>query len=317
MELRAARAISWATPSLSEASLGYNPENLLLFRVDAAAAGYQGKAMTGFCRLLLGRLAAIPGVSSATVSSDGLFEGSDSGDPIAVEGNTPRGGEAPHARMDQISPGYFSTVGIPILLGCEIENGDAAPAPRVAVINQMFAQVYFAHTSPLGKTVRDTFPGNPDVMEVVSVAGNARINSLRESVRPRIYFPMYNPLWPERKISFEVRTAANPTTVSAAVRKAVGETNEALLPVQMATLPGLVDRSLGDTRFIAALAGLLALLAALLAGIGLYGVMAYTVARQTRSGSRCQGFGTRDWGSGTVSAEPALFGVCGFSVAEC
>jgi predicted permease len=267
---------------LSEVSLGYNPEHLLLFRIDAAAAGYQGKAMTLFCRRMLARLAAIPGVSSATVSSGGLFEGADSGDPIAVEGYTPRGGEFPHTRMDQVGPRYFSTVGIPILLGRQIEDRDAAPAPRVAVINQAFAQVYFAHTSPLGKVVRDTFPGNPGAMEVVGVAGNTRHNSLRDRFGPRLYFPLFNPLWPERSISFEVRTAANPATVSAAIRAAVGETNEALLPIRLETLPGLVDQSLGDTRFIAGLAGLFALVAALLAGIGLYGVMAYTVARQTR-----------------------------------
>ncbi|MGH9406463.1 MAG: ADOP family duplicated permease [Terriglobia bacterium] len=280
--LVAAGVFAHSLARLGEVSLGYNPEHLVLFRVDAAAAGYQGKSMTVFCRRLLDRLAAVPGVSGATVSSGGLFEGADSGDPIAVEGYTPAGGEAPHARMDQVGPGYFTTVGIPILLGRQIEEEDSAPAPRAAVINQAFAQVYFAHTSPLGKTVRDTFPGNPGAMEIVGIAGNSRHNSLREPVEPRIYFPLFNSLWPEREISFEVRTAASPSTDSAAIRQAVGEINPALLPVRMETLPGLLERSLGGTRFIAGLAGLFALLAALLAGIGLYGVMAYTVARQAR-----------------------------------
>src|SRR5205814_10394349 len=135
---------------------------------------------------------AIPGVRRATLSTDGLFQGSDSGDPIAIEGYTPKSGVEIHSRMDHVGPGYFSTLGIPILLGREITARDSGNGPRAAVINQAFAKQFFPNSNPLGKHVRDTYPGNPGEMEVVGVAADAKSNSLRDLARPRIYMPAFN-----------------------------------------------------------------------------------------------------------------------------
>src|SRR5438445_943878 len=110
---------------LGKVNLGYNRENLLIFRVDAAFGGYKGGAIPRFQLDLLRRISAIPGLRGATVSKDGLFSGSESADPIAVEGYTPKPDEEMHSRMDHVGPGYFSTLGIPILMGREIEAQDA------------------------------------------------------------------------------------------------------------------------------------------------------------------------------------------------
>ena len=117
---------------LSEVSLGYNRNRLLLFRLDAAPAGYKGPAIVQLEQTLLAKFSAIPGVRSATLSSNGLFEGSDSGDPIAVEGFTPKYEQEMHSRMDHVGPGYFSTVGIPLLRGREIGPQDAVAELRAA-----------------------------------------------------------------------------------------------------------------------------------------------------------------------------------------
>jgi ABC-type antimicrobial peptide transport system permease subunit len=119
-------------------------------------------------------------------------------------------------------------------------------------------------------------------MEIVGVAADAKYNNLRERTPTRIYAPYFNPMWEHSYAIYEIRTLADPATVSAALRKVVQETNSALPPIQIHTMQVLVDDSLHTDKFIARLAGAFGLLAMLLASIGLYGIMAYSVARRTR-----------------------------------
>jgi len=266
---------------LSEVNLGYRTENLVLFYVDAAPGGYKGDALLRLDRELLDKFNAIPGVRVATVSTNGLFMHSESGDPIAVQGYAPKAGEELHSRMDHVGPGYFSALGIPILAGREIGPLDVAGKPRVAVINQSFAKAYFANSNPLGKIVRDTYPANPGEAEVVGVVADSKSNSLRETAHPRIYFPILNPMWEHINAAYELRTQANPASVTAAVRKIVAETNPAFPTLKIETMTELVADSLNADRFITQLTGGFGVLALLLASIGLYGLMAYSVARRT------------------------------------
>lgn len=267
---------------LSEVNLGYKPENLLLFQVDGAAGGYKGTANLRFQQELLDKFSAIPGVRAATLSSNGLFSHSESADPISVEGYTAKPGKQLNSRMDHIGPGYFSTVGIPVLIGREIGPQDSGNGPRAGVINKTFAEHFFGTTNPLGKKVYDAYPGNPSEVEIVGVVADAKYNSLREKTPPRLYAPYFNPMWEHSYGIYEIRTAADPASVSAALRKTVQETNSSLPPIRMNTMQVLVDDSLHTDKFIARLAGVFGFLAMLLASIGLYGIMAYTVARRTR-----------------------------------
>jgi predicted permease len=266
---------------LSEVHLGYDRENLLLFRIDPLAGGYRGPAVTQLYQQVMDRISVIPGVRGTTVSHNGLFSHSESGDPISVEGFIPKQGEDVDSRFDHIGPGYFSTMGIPIVQGRELGTQDTNGI-HTAVINQTFEKRYFGGVNPIGKHVRDIYPGNPVDLEVVGVVADAKYNSLREKSVPRIYGALFNPMWDQNSAVYEVRTYADPAAVSVALRQAVQETSASLPPITIHTMSGLVDESLQTDRFVEKLSGAFGVLALVLASIGLYGIMAYTVARRTR-----------------------------------
>ena len=266
---------------LSRTNLGYSRENLLLFRVNASAGGYKGDAITHLYQDLLARISAIPGLRGVTLSHDGLFSNSESADPVAVEGYTPKPGDDMDSRFDGVAPGYFSTMGIPILLGREITSQDTNGV-RAAVINETFAHRFFPGANPIGKQVRDTYPGNPGDCVVVGVAADAKYNSLREKTPPRIYLPLFNPMWEQNSAVVEIRTFADTASISASLRSVVREVSPSLPPINIHTMAGLVDDTLQTDRFIEQLSAAFGLLTVLLASIGLYGVMAYNVARRTR-----------------------------------
>jgi predicted permease len=267
---------------LKHVYLGYQRENLLLFQVDAAAAGFKGSAATRLYQELLERVSAIPGLRGATVSHNGLFSHSESGDPISVEGYTPKPGEELDSSFDHVGPKYFSTVGIPLLMGREIEPQDAVGGTRAAVVNQTFVRQFFPNTNPLGKHVRDTYAGNPAEMVVVGVVADAKYRNLREKTPPRIYAPLFNPVWEQAAARYQVRTFADSAAVAASLRQAAKEVAASLPPIEINSMSQLVDESLQTDRFIQQLSEAFGVLAMLLAAIGLYGIMAYTVARRTR-----------------------------------
>jgi predicted permease len=268
--------------NLQSVGLGYPKEKLLMVTVDGLTAGYKDAQLSSLWRDLIDRLRALPGVQGATYSTNGLFSGSESGDQIEVEGYAPQNDKDKGSRFDTLGPQYFSTVGIPLLLGREFGLQDTAASPHVMVINEAFAKKFFAGRSPIGRHVTEKFGDVKAMYEVVGVSRDARDHRLKGDIPPRFYLAADQSMeGPARWATFEIRTAGDPAQILGAVRKAILSVNGDLPIDNARPLADNIDRVNEQPRMIARLCTIFGLVALLLAATGLYGVLSYGVARRT------------------------------------
>jgi predicted permease len=260
--------------NLQHADLGYRKERLILLRVDVQMGGYEEQRRVALFQRLLERVRSTPGVSAASYSKSGLFLGSRSSGHIQVEGYTQEADGKVRSVWDHIGQDYFSTLGIPLLLGREITEQDQSSRNRVCVINEAFARRYFANRNPLGMHV--------DKYEIVGVARNSRVRGVRDEIEPHFYVPAAQPTdVPPRFITFVARTAAEPFSVLAGARRAI-LSEDPNLPITAASpLTEFVNKQMAQDRLLARLSMAFGIVALLLAAIGLYGVLSYGVARRT------------------------------------
>jgi len=266
--------------NLQAESVGYDRAGLVLVRVDPVAAGYKGDEIGRAAVELRHRLAALPGVRSATFSENGLFSGTESGTPIVVEGFKPAGDDDRIARFDQAGPGYFTDVGIPVVLGRDFDERDAAGAPRVAIVNDTMARFYFPNQNPVGRHFQVTGPSDV-TLEIIGVARDAQDHDLRDAPLRRFYVSYMQPIDGITTANFEIRTSGAPGALFGPVRSEIARFDPKLQILSLKTAQALVDESIVTERLIAKLSAFFGALAVLLAAIGLYGVMSYTVARRT------------------------------------
>jgi putative ABC transport system permease protein len=266
--------------NLRNSDLGYSRERLLVVRVDAQTAGYESARRAPLFQELLDRIRRVPGVRAATYSENGLFSGRDSGDQIEVEGYKPKGNKDRGSRWDQVGPGYFSTLGIPMIRGREIAESDHAAAPKVCVVNEAFARLFFDGRNPLGMHITTIFGDKRSVHEVIGVARSARTGRLRGEIEPRYYVPVTQPLAEMDGTIFSIRAAGDPGAALAGIRRAIQKTDATLPIIQAQTLQERLASRVAQDRIMARLAVAFALVAIALAAVGLYGVLSYGVARR-------------------------------------
>jgi predicted permease len=259
--------------NLQHVDLGYEKERLLLVRVDVQIGGYQEPQRLPLFGRLLERIRAVPGVRAASYSKSGLFLGSRSSGYVKVEGYTPEGGGEARSVWDHVGPGHFSTLGIPLRMGREINERDQPSGNKVCVVNEAFAKRYFTGRNPLGMHI--------DTYEIVGVARDSRNRTLRDEVEPRFYVPAAQPIDVPRFITFVVRTAGEPSSVLAAVRQAILSEDRNLPITAASRLTELVEEQMVQDRLLARLSTAFGAVGLFLAAIGLYGVVSYGVARRT------------------------------------
>jgi predicted permease len=279
--------------NLKATETGIALDNLVSFDLAPALSGYDDARASLFYTNLLDRLRSAPGIKSAAFAAVPILAGDEWDSSMGVEGHQVRDGEDIQAFMNAVSPGYFKTMNVPLLEGRDFRSGDAREDATVAIVNRRFAEHYFPGRSAIGKHVG--FGGGPDTkltIEIVGVVGNALYEGPREGVHRQVFIPD----WGKNAAVFYLRTLTTSSTVHALVRDEVRRLDAGVPVYGLKTLEAQLDDTLLTDRLIAMLSAAFALLAAVLAAVGLYGVMAFLVARRARE------LGIRL----TLGAQPAL-----------
>jgi predicted permease len=266
--------------NLESIELGFNRQNVLMFQVDARKAGHKDPEIEAFYANLRRRFSEIPGVGSASLSEDSLVQG-EHGLPINVAGAPPNDAN----RLLTVGPAFFTTMQIPILTGRDFEERDRPGSPAVAVINQVFAKENFKDRNPIGQHVilRQGEEGQPLArdMEIVGVSKNARYGSLTRDIPPVVYMP-YDQGYPRpNQMVYELRTFGDPLRFVNSVREIVRRADGRVPVSEVRSQVEDIDQTINQEITFAELCSGFAILALLIACVGLYGTVSYNVARRT------------------------------------
>jgi predicted permease len=279
--------------NLSNLGPGFPAERLVGFQIDPSRSGYTTERAKVFYRQLTDSLGSIPGVQSVSLAAMRILENNEWDSSVTVEGYNPATPkDRPEPFMNMISPNYFATLGVPIVLGRdftvndnrEVKNGPQPDdwTPTAVMINEKFARLYFQGQNPIGRHIGfGDDPGTHTDMEVIGVVKDIKYTNLRDEIPAQAYIPYLGSHF-LGSMTVYLRTAADPKQVMPSVRAKVREIDANMPIYDMRTTEASISNSLSTERMIASLSSVFGGLATLLAALGLYGVMAYSVAQRKR-----------------------------------
>jgi predicted permease len=266
--------------NLQQVNLGFNQQNLLLFRLQPQQNGYKDEPLVQFYQQLLARLDHLPGVRSATFGKVALIANDNWFFDILLPGETEMTAGGKHITNRQaVRENYFATMEIPLLRGRGFTAQDDQRAPQVAIVSQTFAREFFPNEDVLGKRV--TIIDSKQEVEIVGVVADTKYMSQREEIKPLLYTPWQQEGAAIGEMYFALRTAGEPTALAATVRQVVRELDSNLPVTEVSTQTARAQATLGEERLSARLLSFFGVVALLLAAIGLSGVLAYSVAQRT------------------------------------
>jgi len=257
---------------------GFKPEGVALARFDFSTAGYDARQTDGFCRRLRERLEQQPGVKAVSYD-DSVPLGFSGGnwETLEVEGYVPGRNENMKIYRDLVSPGYFDLMKIPLVEGRDFDLRDDATTQKVMIVNQEFVRRFVANRSVIGRKVH----GWGEWFTIVGVARDSKYHRVTESPQPYFYIPVRQIFRPEYGLTFEVRTSGSVNEAIAGLRREAAAIDPAMTIFDAEPMTEYVAASLFGAKIAASLLSVLSGLGLLLAAIGLYSVMAYSVAQRT------------------------------------
>ena len=269
--------------NLKETNAGFRDiDNLATFQVDPALSGYDIPRIKEFYRRLLQDIQMVPGVKSAAYAMVPVLSGGEWDSSMSVEGHRIKDGEDMQAFMNGISGDYWKTMGVPLLAGRDFDSRDDGKKITVAIVNRKFATHFFGSESPIGRHVG--FGEGPKAkldIEIIGVTEDSLYEGPREGIHRQVFVPFRQADYPAG-VSFYVRTSLDSKSLFSALRDKVRAVDPAMPIFEMKTLENQLDDTLSTERLIAVLSAAFGVLATLLAALGLYGVMAFVVARRTK-----------------------------------